>query len=413
MNLSPTQIELVPAETLNELCRIFEHLTGVPLVITDSNGKPMTAIENPTCFCGSLLSPDTPGTLCLRRQKWDVPEPEIESALRESHAPGQPLHHRCRGGFRDTAAPIQLDHVTIGYVVFARTLTAPPDRDRFRELAVEGNMPPEAGDAVAACSQIMAPERIEELARFLQIITQFVAAAAWDRIRAQQILDLEKLRDDLMHMIVHDLRTPLTSIIGGLQTVMDADYDRELAEEFIPMAVSGANQLVDMVSSLLDISKLESGQMTLDLSDVNLPAVVEAALEQVRGLARERNHTLLTNLRPTPPLRADAEKLRRVIINLLGNAVKFTPDGGTITVGVSPADGGLIISVTDTGPGIPAEYLDRIFDKFAQVENQGMKKNSTGLGLTFCKLVAEAHGGRIWVESTVGEGSRFAVFLPA
>ena len=407
-------LHLVPLETLERLRDLFEEVTGVPIVFIDHDGIPVTGVAEPLCFCGSLLNHQVPGTLCLRRRKWDEPELEVEQSLRRARQAGKVLQHRCRGGFRDTAAPIELEGQTIGYAVFARSLVTEPDLAHFRKLAVEGGMAPEVGEDVARHALIMTHERVAAIGEFLQVITQLVASAAYEALRAHQVLELEKLRDDLIHMIVHDLRTPLTSLIGGLQTIVDTEYDPEITHEFVPMAVDSAGTLLEMVNTLLDVNKLESGQMALDLGQVSFPAVVETALGQVAGLAREHGHDLVSALDPNClPLHADGDKLRRVLINLIGNAVKFTPDGGTITVG-SRCDGvSLEFWVQDNGPGIPPEYRERIFDKFGQIEGEGRrKKNSTGLGLTFCKLVAEAHGGRIWVESEPGQGSTFKVVIP-
>lgn len=407
-------IQLVPLETLERLRKLFETVTGVPLVFTDENGKPVTEVEEPLRFCGSLLSADTPGTLCLRRKKWDEPEPDVEQVQRAEGQSGRVHQHRCRGGFRDTAAPILVEGEIIGYAIFARSLPEQPDMERFRALAVEGGMPAEVGESVARHALVMSRERIAAVGEFLHVITGLVASAAYETIRARQVLELEKLRDDLIQMIVHDLRTPLTSIIGGLQTVVDTEYDPEITQEFVPMAISGANTLLEMVNTLLDINKMEAGQMTLDLSEVLFSDLAAKALEQVAGLVLEHEDHLETALAlHCPPIRADGEKLRRVVINLIGNAVKFTPDGGTITVGSKCDDSGLTFWVQDTGPGIPPEYRERIFEKFGQIDGEGRRrKNSTGLGLTFCKLVAEAHGGRIWVESEEGHGSTFHVFIP-
>ena len=344
-----------------------------------------------------------------------MPESEAEQALRAESQPGVAVQHRCKGGFRDTAAPIVVEEVTIGYAVFARSLVAPPDLERFRSLAAEGGMPPETGEAVAKAARVMSRERVASIGEFLQVITGLVAKAAYEAIRARQVLDLEETRDSLIHMIVHDLRTPLTSIIGGLQTVIDCEYAADVTTEFVPMAVSDANTLLEMVNTLLDVNKLEAGQMTLELAPADVRSLLETAVEQVRGLVVEHGLRLEEELDDSCATQSvDADKLRRVAVNLLGNAAKFTPEGGLITIG-SHCDGEhLTVWVQDTGPGIPPEYRERIFDKFGQVAGEGRRrKNSTGLGLTFCKLVAEAHGGRIWVESEEGQGSRFILELPS
>ncbi len=232
-----------------------------------------------------------------------------------------------------------------------------------------------------------------------------------DITRLKQIEALGKLKDDLTHMIVHDLRTPLTSLIGGLQTIELLGDLNEDQREFLEMSHRGGQTLLRMINDLLDISKMEDGSMQLERSAVVVAALLDEALQQVDRLAVERDLELCRELHPDVSLlRADEDKLRRTLVNLIGNAIKFTPVGGRVTVSAVPngAEGGLLFSVADTGEGIPKDAFARIFEKFGQVEGRKSgRKNSTGLGLTFCKMTAEAHGGRIWVESELGKGSTF------
>lgn len=406
--------ELVSSELLDRMRRLFKAITGVPMVVTDDQGVPLIPLEEPLKFCGSLVD-GSQGTLCLRRQKWDVPEPELEAQLREVHAEGELISHKCRGGFKDAAVPIRVKEQVVGYVVFARSLPEPPDIEHFRQIALEGGMDAEVGEAVANAALVMPEERIAATAEFLQVVSSLIASAAYDKLKAKQILELEELRDSLVHMIVHDLRTPLTSIMGALMTIVNTGYEPELTHEFVPMALSSSQTLLEMINTLLDVNKLESGQMQLELAEVDFNAIAELALSQVKALAKERSQSLtLALVEECPrPLVADAEKLRRVLINLLGNAMKFTQVGGSIRITSRCEDDGFVFSVVDNGPGIPEQDRERIFEKFGQasVRSEG-HKYSTGLGLTFCKLVAEAHGGRIWVDSTVGKGSAFSVWLP-
>lgn len=229
----------------------------------------------------------------------------------------------------------------------------------------------------------------------------------------EKLQKLEGLRDDLTHMIVHDLRTPLTNIIGNLQTLQDADYDPELTKEFVPVAVEAGQTLLGMVNDLLDISKLEAGQMSLEITEFPVGQVIEAALSSVRGLAEQKALGLSVGI--TPPdlrMRGDENAIRRALTNILGNAVKFTRVG-SVGVQAQGADGGILMSVTDTGEGLPKADLERIFDKFSQVEARSAGHTmSTGLGLTYVKLAVEAHGGKVWVESELGKGSTFYLSLP-
>ena len=230
----------------------------------------------------------------------------------------------------------------------------------------------------------------------------------------EQLQKLEVLRDDLTHMIVHDLRTPLTNIIGNLQTLQDADYDRELTQEFVPVALEAGQTLLGMVNDLLDISKMEAGQMALEITEFPVAVVVEAALGSVRCLAAQKNLEVSADV--TPPdlrLHADEDKIRRALTNILGNAVKFTREGA-VRVHARGENGGVLISVADTGEGIPQADRERVFEKFSQVElRSGGRQMSTGLGLAFVRLAIEAHGGTAWVESEIGKGSTFCISLPA
>jgi signal transduction histidine kinase len=224
---------------------------------------------------------------------------------------------------------------------------------------------------------------------------------------------LELLRDSLVHMIVHDLRSPLAGIRAYLDLLkLDGagKLDMELTES-IDAARKVAIDMTDMVSDLLDVSRLEVGKMPLELAPVDVGALVVEAIGAAGAAARVR-------IRVEPPadkLRVvcDAGVIRRVIANLVGNAVKFTPVSGQISVLVRGDGAEVRVEVADTGPGIPREYHEKVFEKYGQVEAaRHGAKHSTGLGLTFCKLAVEAHGGRVGLESAVGKGSTFWLLLP-
>jgi two-component system, sensor histidine kinase len=236
------------------------------------------------------------------------------------------------------------------------------------------------------------------------------------RRNLKQLRELEVLRDSLVQMIVHDMRTPLTAVLSGLQTLQRLGGLNEVQSELLGISVHGGQTLLRMINDLLDIHKMEAGSLQLEVSPLCLEAVVDQALQQVAPLAAEKRIAVSTELASgLPACSADAEKLLRALVNLLANAVKFTPAGGTVTLSVSPnhPDPTLLFCVIDTGEGIPVEAFERIFEKFGQVESrQAGRSMSTGLGLTFCKMVVEAHGGRIWVESELGKGSRFSFVIP-
>jgi len=227
----------------------------------------------------------------------------------------------------------------------------------------------------------------------------------------EDLRELEKMRDDLTHMIVHDMRTPLTNIIAGLQTVEGADYDEELAREFIPEAINAGQDLSDMISNLLDISKMEAGELEPKREEFDVKGLIDECLERVDHLAEEQGLELSMQVEDGLTLSADRGMIKRAVINLLGNAVKFTPEGGEVRVEAASSDGAVRLCVHDTGPGISKEEQKLLFRKFSQL-NEGRKKQGTGLGLAFVKMAVEAHGGEVSVESKVGEGSSFCMVIP-
>jgi PAS domain S-box-containing protein len=232
----------------------------------------------------------------------------------------------------------------------------------------------------------------------------------------EQMQVLDKVKNDLTHMIVHDLRTPLTSLLAGLQTLELSESPIEIKNEILNISIHGGQTLLGMINDLLDVSKMEDGSMVLDVSAIALSKLVSEAIQQVTWLVEEKQLRLSVQVGPEIGLvHADASKLLRVLVNLIGNAIKFSPPGGEITVSACPGSGSqqIVVSVSDMGEGIPREAFLRIFEKFGQVQTRKAGKTmSTGLGLTFCKLVIEAHGGRIWIESEPGHGSTFYFSLP-
>lgn len=230
----------------------------------------------------------------------------------------------------------------------------------------------------------------------------------------RKLQDLERMRDSLVHMLVHDFRTPLTAISAYLQMAQAKVGELEdpvLVNDLEEMSRS-VDELADMVSDVLDVSRFESGKMPLRRSSIDLRQIAAEAIASV-GAARR------ASVEYRPPgesvvALADPDLIRRVIANLLGNAVKFTAPDGQVRVQVKSAKAGAEVRVQDDGPGIPADLQAHIFEKFGQALSKGGRAGrSSGLGLTFCKLAVEAHGGWIGVESEVGKGSTFRFTLPA
>jgi signal transduction histidine kinase len=232
-------------------------------------------------------------------------------------------------------------------------------------------------------------------------------------------VELAQLREDMMHMLVHDLRSPLTVLHGSLEMTDMFIDDGNLEEVRLlgQMAQRSCDRMLRMVSELLDISKLESGELPIHPQRTNVESLLGEIAARIGPLAERANITIdLMFKADLPPLQVDPKFLDRVLHNLLDNAIKFTPDGGHVQLWAKAdpdsADA-VLIGVKDTGPGVPSEELHRLFEKFQQVSSVTGRRVGTGLGLPFCKLAIEAHGGQIWVESEVGKGSTFIMRLPA
>ncbi len=248
--------------------------------------------------------------------------------------------------------------------------------------------------------------------------------------------ELARLREDYTGMLIHDLRAPLTAIMNGIMMMLRGlgGPVSEQQRELLSIAYQGSQTMLEMVNTLLDISKMEQGRMNLNLEPLSPYALVDEAIERLQASIQQRHINLVQDLAiGLPPIEADRDKIVRVLQNLIDNAVKFSPEGGLVTIGgrylscASDTAGGvhpdlplalpdmaagewLIFWVRDEGPGIPPQYHARIFEKFGQVQQQ--KSRGTGLGLTFCKLAVEAHRGKIWLQSREGLGSTFAFALP-
>jgi len=227
-----------------------------------------------------------------------------------------------------------------------------------------------------------------------------------------QLRRLEMLRDDLTHMVIHDLRNPLSVIIFFLE-ILAIRESKNLSvdtQTLVAVARRSAEEIRNLIASILNVSKIEAGEIKLQRESCDLVALVRDVMATTHPLLGNRTMTLDATETSLSSM-ADVGLIRRVLQNLLSNALKYTPNGGDIRIVVTPVHGEIRIAIADTGPGIAPEHHQRIFEKFGQVEDCNSRLG-TGLGLTFCKLAVEAHGGRIGVESEVGKGSTFWLTLP-
>jgi signal transduction histidine kinase len=225
------------------------------------------------------------------------------------------------------------------------------------------------------------------------------------------------LLQDVSAMITHDLKGPLTGIVGFLE-LLARESLKDDQREYVQEALASSKWLTVLISGILDSAKLEAGELRLSGGPLAVRDEVRQALSLISYQMKEKDIHLVTELRDDlPPVWADRELFRRIIVNLAGNSVALSPPGSTLIVSGTATEksDAVVVSVTDQGPGIPSDYQSRLFDKFFQAEKRqrSREKLSVGLGLAFCKLAVEAHGGSIWVDSEVGRGACFSFSLPA
>ncbi len=239
-------------------------------------------------------------------------------------------------------------------------------------------------------------------------------AQSFNRMCAK-LKEVDRMKSDFYSVMSHELRTPLTSIREGTNLFLEGQGGEvtEKQRKLLTIIAEESNRLISLVNSLLDLSKLEEGMVSFQFIKRDLLSLIDRTLYELMPLAEARDITLEKQTGTIPPVSMDAERVKQVLRNLVGNALKFTPRGGSVRIAAGRTDGGVRISVHDTGQGIPKEQFHGIFEKFRQVSPKDSRRlQGTGLGLAIAKHIVQAHGGEIWVESEEGHGSTFTFVLP-
>ena len=236
-------------------------------------------------------------------------------------------------------------------------------------------------------------------------------------LMCSKLREMDKIKSDFFSLMAHELRMPLASIKEGIDLLLKgvgAGFE-EKRKELLTILAEESNRLVDLVNSLLDVSKMEAGMMTFNFETSDIKPLIQKVASGMEPLAMAKNVTVNVEAPlDLPYVKMDKERILQTLRNLTGNAVKFSPVGGYVTITAQSIGGGVRVSVADTGPGIPREDLSGIFDKFKQANITSYNKiKGTGLGLAIVKHIIIAHGGKVWVESEVGHGSTFIFLLPA
>src|SRR5262245_30413062 len=301
------------------------------------------------------------------------------------------------GGYRtNLGVPLLRDEATIGVIILTRYVVQP-----FTEKQVE-LVTTFADQAVIAIENTRLFEEVQARTREL----------------AKTVEDLEiasQHKNQFVANMSHELRTPLAAILGYAELIEEGFYEPQGPKSLdaLTRIRSNGKHLLGLINTVLDIAKIESGQFTLNMTEYAIDSVVETVRSATESLAQNKNLALKTEVAKSLPIGlGDEQRLTQVLLNLVGNAIKFT-DAGEVRVTAKAVNGHFAVSVADTGPGIPEQEQMRIFDQFHQVDGSLTKaKGGTGLGLAIAKQIVEMHGGRIWVESTLGKGSTFQIEMP-
>jgi two-component system sensor histidine kinase/response regulator len=255
--------------------------------------------------------------------------------------------------------------------------------------------------------------KVRSMLRARRLIAELEEARETVAARNAKLEELEELKETLTQTLVHDLKNPLAAVLGNLE-LMERKADEKVMH-LVTRSKTAAWRMHQMILNLLDIGQLEEGKLQLRLETLDAGSIArKACLEMESGASQRGVRLEIVADEGAASLRGDGAVLRRVMDNLITNAVEHSPQGSVVRVIVAPCDEGIEISVSDQGPGVPPQFRERIFEKFQRLESRKTIPGANrGLGLTFCRLAVEAHGGTIWVDDAPGGGALFRALLPA
>ena len=255
--------------------------------------------------------------------------------------------------------------------------------------------------------------KVRSMLRSRRLLAELEEAKETLSQRNAKLEELEGLKETLTQTLVHDLKNPLAAVLGNLE-LMERKADDSILH-LVRRSKAAAWRMHQMILNLLDIGQLEEGKLVLHPETVDAGSLARKACQEMEGGASQRGVKLeIVADEQAAVLKGDGAVLRRVLDNLLSNAIEHSPQGGVVRVAVSLCDEGIEFAVSDQGPGVPAEFRERIFEKFQRLENRkSVPGANRGLGLTFCRLAVEAHGGTIWVDDAPLGGALFRALLPA
>ena len=427
--------ELVDLKSFGEVCQSFAELYRVGLKVFDAQGNKLVDVKVGNAdFCGYIWQKPDGRAQCIatvsRVKSEEVPEE------------AKPTVFDCFSGCRYCVQPVVYEGDVIGRIVFGPFV--PEDLVRlpqgltgiskdFDEKLAAGYLQKIRRVAQATSEKIV--KHFGDLVDVLvftghknQLTARLHIEAMQESYRELQeknrqleasysaLKELDRLKSNFIATMSHELRTPLTSVIGYSEMMLEGLGGPLTSEqrEYLGIIMEKGENLLQLITSILDISKIEAGRTRLVIAEVDVGQVLRDAVATVLPLARKKGVKVVWEPSPLPRIHCDRDKVRQCIVNLVNNAVKFTPAGGQVTVDARPLPGERVaLQVADTGIGIAPDHLARVFDVFYQVDGSSTREyGGAGLGLAIVKSYVEAHGGEIKVESAPGKGSTFTVVLP-
>ena len=439
LDRTPTLREMADAETLRELCENIGTVWDVGIALYDLEGHAVVPPPPSPAYCERRCTKHGDATRC-ESTKSNVALPLSFDDRTESRG--------CFTGFRYLSVQVRSSLDNVGVAVLGPFQDADSANPLARIDPPEG-VSPEDKEALAKLRQDvrrLTSDEAAKLARFTGATLElFLFASLKSYLTAKVHLEsvndsfrelqaknrelrssfeklkaLDVMKSNFLATVSHELRTPLTSIIGYAEMVLEGIGGKipPGAKKHVALVVAKGEQLLELINSVLDMSKIESGRMELSIDRVSLEQIVEDAIASVTPQAAKKDLKITSKVEGVRDLLADKYKLRQILVNLLSNAVKFTPENGKIRVSAKRAggkgpDGKVVIHVADSGVGIPAELQAKIFERFYQVDNSSTRQyGGTGLGLPIVRSFVEMHGGTIRVESESGKGTTFIVEIP-
>ncbi len=426
--------DLLDLRSFTEVCQSFAELYRIGVKVFDAAGNKLVDVKVGNAdFCGYIWQKPDGRSQCIATvglvKNQEVPEEAV------------PTIFDCFSGCRYAVQPVLYEGDVIGRIVFGpyvpEDLASLPSSltgisSDFDEKAAGGYL-----RKIRRVSRPMAEKVLKHFADLVDVLVftghknlltaRLHIEAVQESYRELQeknrqieesyrsLKELDRLKSNFLATMSHELRTPLTSVIGYSEMMLEGLGGPLTAEqrEYLGIIMEKGESLLQLITSILDISKIEAGRVKLVIQEVDLAQVMRDAVATVMPLARKKGLTVA--MEPgAPRVHCDREKIRQCLINLVNNAVKFTPAGGTVSLAAKPLPKDRVgMQVTDTGIGIAPDHLPRVFDVFYQVDGSATREyGGAGLGLAIVKSYVEAHGGEIGVESAVGQGSTFTLVLP-